>query len=170
MKISGKSLIFTGIITALSAGTAVAQSDANSIDPAEPMEPSVEAIAPSTDDMTPADTEMTTNGLFRGEGSSYQFRASDLLGMDVINGSGDEIGEIDDLTVGDDGSIQAILALGGFLGLGEKMVTLNYENMQFDDEREHVVVDISEEELDGMDDFRYNEGEQRGRDITPGMY
>jgi len=115
-------------------------------------------------------TAFAANAVLRGEGSPYQLRASDLLGMDVINRSGEEIGEIDDLTVGSDGTIRAVLALGGFLGMGEKMVTLGFDNMEFDDEREHLVVNITEEQLDSMDNFNYMPGENRGRDITPGMY
>lgn len=121
-------------------------------------------------------TSMTGGAAFaaeavlRGEDSPYQLRASDLLGMDVINTTGDEIGEIDDLTVSPDGSIQAVLALGGFLGMGEKMVTLGFDNMQFDDEREHLVVNVTEEELESMENFNYLEGENRGRDITPGKF
>ena len=108
--------------------------------------------------------------VLRGDDSPYQLRASDLLGMDVINQSGDELGEIDDLTVSPDGSIQAVLALGGFLGMGEKMVILGFDSMQFDDEREHLVVNMTEEQLESMEDFNYLEGENRGRDITPGKY
>lgn len=37
--------------------------------------------------------------LLRDESSPYRLRASDLLGMDVINRNGEEIGEIDDLDV-----------------------------------------------------------------------
>jgi sporulation protein YlmC with PRC-barrel domain len=120
--------------------------------------------------MSPGSGSISGTGLMRGEGSPYQLRASDLLGMDVINSSGEDIGEIDDLTVGEDGSIEAVLALGGVLGMGEKMVTIGYDNMQFDEEREHLIVNITEEELENMDEFQYMEGEQRGREITPGMY
>ena len=89
--------------------------------------------------MSPGSGSMSGTGLMRGEGSPYQLRASNLLGMDVIDLSGEDTGEIDDLTVSEDGSIQVVLAPGGVSGMGEKMVAIVYDNMQFDKGREHLI-------------------------------
>ena len=161
-------LVLSGVLIGLGASTSFAQE--NTISPAQTVSPAGQSAAPADGTMSPGSGSMSGTGLMRGEGSPYQLRASDLLGMDVINSSGEDIGEIDDLTVGEDGSIEAVLALGGVLGMGEKMVTISYDNMQFDEEREHLIVNITEEELENMDEFQYMEGEQRGREITPGMY
>lgn len=104
--------------------------------------------------------------LMRSADSPYQLRASDLIGMDVINLQEEEIGEIDDLVVTADGELSAILALGGFLGMGEKMVTVNYEDMSLDGEREHLILDLTEEQIDEMQEFSYNDGEEAGAAIS----
>jgi len=60
--------------------------------------------------------------------------ASNLIGMTVYSGTGDnadKIGKVDDLVVSPDGAIQAlVIGVGGFLGMGEKDVAVSFDSAQ----------------------------------------
>jgi sporulation protein YlmC with PRC-barrel domain len=76
--------------------------------------------------------------------------ASDFIGKRVYTKSGEDIGEVNDLIVTDNGAVQAvILGVGGFLGLGEKdvAVTMQSIEMQTDGSSSKLVVDASKEQL-----------------------
>lgn len=67
-------------------------------------------------------------------------RASRLIGGDVENPDGDNIGKIRDMVVDPStGQIQqVIVGVGGFLGLGEKDVALKWEGLQIEQEVREV--------------------------------
>jgi hypothetical protein len=51
--------------------------------------------------------------------------ASNVVGAKVIDGAGDNIGEIGDLVIANTGQVNAyVIDVGGFLGIGEKHVAL----------------------------------------------
>jgi hypothetical protein len=56
------------------------------------------------------------------------FRASQLIGRPVTNGK-EEIGKIDDLVVGRDKVLFAIISVGGFLGIGQHLVVAPYNRL-----------------------------------------
>ena len=56
------------------------------------------------------------------------YRASQLIGRPVTNGK-EEIGKIDDLVVGRDKVLFAIIGVGGFLGLGQHLVVAPYNRL-----------------------------------------
>lgn len=65
--------------------------------------------------VTVAETQLIATG----------WRASKLIGADVLNDAGDEIGEIDDFVVSPDGTLTiAVVQVGGFLGLGSHLVAV----------------------------------------------
>jgi len=60
-------------------------------------------------------------------------RASALIGRNVFNQKGDPIAEIDDLIIDPRGRIESmILAVGGFLGIDEKLVAVDFSELQFE--------------------------------------
>lgn len=59
------------------------------------------------------------------------WRVSDLQGKAVYGSDGANIGEINDVLVSQDGSVNAvIIGVGGFLGIGEKDVAVNMSALQ----------------------------------------
>ena len=56
------------------------------------------------------------------------YRASQLIGRPVSNGK-ETIGKIDDLIVGRDKVLFAIIGVGGFLGIGERLVAVPYNSL-----------------------------------------
>ena len=60
-----------------------------------------------------------------------QWRSSKLVGLDVYNND-DKIGDINELIVGKDGRIEAVvIGVGGFLGMGEHDVAVPFERVKF---------------------------------------
>jgi hypothetical protein len=54
----------------------------------------------------------------------------------VYNDQGDSIGTIDDLLIGDDGKISsAVVSVGGFVGLGSKLVEVPFSQLRFEQSR-----------------------------------
>jgi sporulation protein YlmC with PRC-barrel domain len=80
--------------------------------------------------------------------------ASRLLGFPVYTSAANDaerLGEINDLVVNQDGQIAAvILGVGGFLGVGEKNVAVNYTDLQWvmaEDNTERLVLETTREAL-----------------------
>jgi len=56
------------------------------------------------------------------------------VGATVYNDSNQSIGTVDDLIVGQDGKITtAVISVGGFLGIGSKLVRVPYEQVRFEE-------------------------------------
>ncbi|WP_377297726.1 PRC-barrel domain-containing protein [Rhizobium sp. SGZ-381] len=76
-------------------------------------------------------TEATTAGPFvtvPGEGA---WRFSDLEGKAVYGAEGDNIGQINDVLVSQNGAVNAVIVgVGGFLGIGEKDVAVDMSALQ----------------------------------------
>ncbi len=98
------------------------------------------ATAQSTDTMsTDQKTAQTgTDAAGMGSGEMYvgqqdegELLASDLMGTSVQNADGDKLGDINDVVVADQGGIKAVvIGVGGFLGIGEKNVAVNYDQVE----------------------------------------
>ncbi len=61
--------------------------------------------------------------------------ATQIMGETVYNGTGEDaqkIGGVNDIVIGPDGAIQSVVVgVGGFLGIGEKNVALDYANIDW---------------------------------------
>jgi hypothetical protein len=64
------------------------------------------------------------------------YRASKVIGSKVVNDANQTIGKIDDLLVTHDGKEPyAVLSVGGFLGMGTRMVVIRYDSLKFADNK-----------------------------------
>jgi len=60
------------------------------------------------------------------------YRASKVIGSSVVNNANQTIGKVDDLLVSPDGKQPyAVLSVGGFLGLGSRLVVVPFDNLKF---------------------------------------
>lgn len=90
-------------------------------------------------------------------------RASDLIGAPVYSSNLDtaeQIGTVSDVVLATDGSIRAvILGVGGFLGLGEKLVAVDFsafEYMVATDNTERWVLPTTRELLESAPEFAWS--------------
>lgn len=95
---------------------------------------------------------------------SQGYLASELMGRSVYTSTADDaerIGEIDDALVGMDGSIKAvILGVGGFLGMGEKNVAVDFNRLKLEktaDDGYVLVSKLSKEELESAPGYEASE-------------
>jgi sporulation protein YlmC with PRC-barrel domain len=64
-----------------------------------------------------------------------EWRATKLDGLDVYNPNDEKIGDISDLILDRSGKIQAVvIGIGGFLGIGEHLVAVPFEQVQWVDQ------------------------------------
>jgi hypothetical protein len=64
------------------------------------------------------------------------YRASKVIGSSVVNDANQTIGKIDDLLVTRDGKEPyAVLSVGGFLGMGTRLVVIRYDSLKFADDK-----------------------------------
>jgi hypothetical protein len=60
-----------------------------------------------------------------------EVRASKLIGTSVKNAAGETIGDINEVVLGSDGKIAAVvIGVGGFLGMGEREVAVRFESLK----------------------------------------
>src|SRR5690606_2671237 len=65
--------------------------------------------------------------------------ADTLIGRNIKNPEGDTIGQVSSVLIGRDGQIQAVIVgVGGFLGLGERKVAIDWNDLQVQDNGETV--------------------------------
>lgn len=63
------------------------------------------------------------------------YRASQLMGQAVYNDHNQQIGKVDDLIVGRDKVLFAIVGVGGFLGMGRHLIATPYASLQISPNR-----------------------------------
>ena len=67
---------------------------------------------------------------------SAGYRASKVIGSEVMNDANQTIGSIDDLLISTDGKDPyAVLSVGGFLGMGTHLVVVPYANLKVVDNK-----------------------------------
>ena len=87
---------------------------------------------------------------------STGYRASKVLGSSVVNEAGDTVGKIDEIIVGPDGKAPfVVLSVGGFLGVGDKLVALPYEQMRTDGKK-IVLPGATKDSLKSLPEFKYS--------------
>ena len=107
--------------------------------------------------------------VYRGGG----FSADDFTDeMEVVDPSGEEIGEVEDIVVGINGEILSVIAeVGGFWGIGDTTVSIPWDTIELAAERNGIIVPVTE---DTVDDYRafadlYVPAETAEAEITTGI-
>ena len=86
----------------------------------------------------------------------HGYRMSKLLGSGVVNDKSEKIGTLDDV-VSDNKQLNfAILQVGGFLGLGGRLVAVPYESLVIDDKGQKITLPgASKDALKNLAEFHY---------------
>ena len=86
------------------------------------------------------------------------YRASKIIGSSVVNDANETIGKIDDLLISSDGKQPyAVLSVGGFLGMGTRLVVVPYETLKFADNKV-ILPGGTKEGLKMLPEFKYATG------------
>jgi len=90
------------------------------------------------------------------------YRGSKLIGADVENAQGENLGDIKDVVLNSRGHIEyAVLAFGGFMGMGEKYFAIPWAALkptagQKPADRDHYVLNMDKERLKNAPGFDKN--------------
>jgi len=126
-----KSIMVTTAVSALMAGGAFAQSTSTpTADPAATTEQSIAPTFTSIDEMT----------------------VGNIIGKNVYDPNGDTIGDIDYI-VGQPGSANAVIGIGGFLGIGEYTVAIPLDDLTYNADAQMVQLDTTKEALKEQPEF-----------------
>ena len=83
------------------------------------------------------------------------YRASKVMGSNVVNDADETIGKIDDILVSSDGKEPyAVLSIGGFLGMGTHLVVVPYDTLKFA-EKKVMLPGGTKEGLKMLPEFKY---------------
>ena len=64
--------------------------------------------------------------------SSSEWRASKVIGLYVYNDANERLGSINELLMDSSGKVaKAVIGVGGFLGIGESDVAVNFDQLKF---------------------------------------
>jgi PRC-barrel domain len=93
--------------------------------------------------------------------------SSKVVGLDIYNGSNQDIGQIKDIAMNQNGRSQAyIVSVGGFLGLGEHYVAVNPSAVKVSyndsDKKWHASMSATADQLKAAPEFKYT-GRQASR-------
>ncbi len=93
-------------------------------------------------------------GGMRSQGLGGPFEMSELVGTHVKNLYGDYLGRISDFVIDHEGRIAfAIIAHGGFLGMGERSVAVPFHTLTYGHKERFFTLDISKERFAGAPIF-----------------
>jgi hypothetical protein len=85
------------------------------------------------------------------------YRASKVIGAAVYNGQNEQVGSVSDLFLSKQNQVaMAIISVGGFLGIGAKLVAVPFDRLQIDQANKVVLADGTKDQLKGMPDAQYS--------------
>lgn len=81
--------------------------------------------------------------------------SSTITGQNVYNLKDENIGEIKDLMINPSSSevVYAVLAFGGFMGIGSKLFAIPLEALQYSEEDDTIRLDVNKEKLENAPSF-----------------
>jgi hypothetical protein len=100
--------------------------------------------APQTVQLAHVDVTKTDTG----------YRASKIIGDTVVNDANETVGKIDDIIIGTDQSPYVVLSVGGFLGVGNKLVVLPYTSLHTNGNK-LTMPGANKDALKALPEFKY---------------
>lgn len=90
--------------------------------------------------------------------------AKEIVGKDVVNADGKEIGEIEDLVIDDNKTVHAVIGVGGFLGIGEKDVLVPFSQLRMGADNAIMMSEATEEDLKKLPEYKKDDYQALPRD------
>jgi len=84
--------------------------------------------------------------------------ASTVIGDKVVNGSGEDLGKIEEIMVDvdDDRIAYAVMSFGGFLGIGDKLFAVPWNALKLDAENKRFILSVPKDRLESAPGFDKN--------------
>jgi sporulation protein YlmC with PRC-barrel domain len=85
-----------------------------------------------------------------------QMRAAKIVGASVYNDQNQSVGSVDDVLMSHDNkATTAVISVGGFLGMGSKLVSVPFNQLKIENDR-IVMPGATKQSLTGMPEYKYN--------------
>ncbi|KAA0582922.1 PRC-barrel domain-containing protein [Azospirillum sp. Sh1] len=110
-------------------------------------------------DATKSDS-MTSGSAATSGGLAGQLASADeLIGKNVYGRDNNKIGEVDDVILDASGKAkQLVISSGGFLGIGEKQVAVDYSAANWDSQNNRLnLAGMSRDDVKSMPEFKYDD-------------
>jgi putative membrane protein len=121
---------------------------------------SEQAVAAAGSGQQPqAQQQQATQGEQQATGATIQ--ASDVIGAEVVNESGEEVGEIKDLVIDADKLEYAVVSVGGFLGVGDKDVAIPLDQLKLGVGESYLMSGETEAQLEQMPEYQESQYQPR---------
>jgi sporulation protein YlmC with PRC-barrel domain len=93
------------------------------------------------------------------EQAPNELRVDWITGSRVYSHMGENIGRINDLIFDENtnGISAAILAVGGFLGIGAKQIAVHFEELQIDYDAREIQMDLTREQADAAPEYIFRD-------------
>ncbi|MBP2230641.1 sporulation protein YlmC with PRC-barrel domain [Azospirillum agricola] len=149
-----RTLIAATATLALLSGAAFAQTTSPTV--ANPSSSTSSMSNTATPDSA-ATTGSATTGSTLGAGQMAS--ADQLLGKNVYGRDNDKLGEVDDVILDSNGQAkQLVIGSGGFLGIGEKKVAVDYTAANWDAQNNRLNMSgLSRDDVKAMPEFKYDD-------------
>jgi sporulation protein YlmC with PRC-barrel domain len=87
--------------------------------------------------------------------SNSPVKASSIIGADVVNPEGENLGDIKEVVIDpNSGKVAyAVVSFGGFLSMGEKLFAIPFSAFAYDADKNEYVLDVSKERLEAAPGF-----------------
>jgi hypothetical protein len=112
---------------------------------------------PATTTDTPAATSTNTETFVTAQPTDVL--STNLIGLNITNGSDEDVGEIKDVVISGDKLAGYIVSVGGFLGMGERYVVVSPSAIQVnyaeDDKKWSAKMDATKDQLKAAPEFKY---------------
>jgi len=94
-----------------------------------------------------------------------EMRASKLIGATVVNAANETVGDVNEIVLTKDGKVAAIvLGVGGFLGMGEREVAVNFDSVRMNRDKNNntvLTVNATKESLKDAPAWRWDESQKK---------
>lgn len=155
------------VLLALSASLALAQDVRPAPSPSPSPMPEDRMTVPTTPPPAPTEAVRPSDKAatpYAAQQAAGEWRSTKLVGLNVYNAAGEKIGDINDLILDPDGKVSnAVIGVGGFLGLGEKLVAVPFSDLKFSRDangNERVTLNTSKETLESAPDFKFQDAKR----------
>lgn len=107
----------------------------------------------------PKAAAQSIDGKYATSQSATDWRSSKLVGLNVYNSANEKVGDINDLIIDAKGAVtHAIVGVGGFLGIGEKNVAVEFSSLKMardKDGKPTALLDTTKESLTTAPMFKF---------------
>ncbi len=103
---------------------------------------------------TPKSAEEQMSRATEPDNPLYRMKAEDIVGLEVVNATGESLGEVERIVVDrSENSVHAVIQVGGLFGFGGTEILANLDELELRDERLILASAVSKEALESMSTY-----------------